>query len=295
MFVKAIETAGEFTRPIHWISRNYGSSIVIPGAATLFFVNTDGWALTCRHVVDLLASEKVIAEKYAAFKADLSATGRKVSEREHYRRVAQKHGYNTKTTLELKAAFPSSVAGNSLSFDWFGHPAADVALLHFLNCTSMLYPRAAVFPADTSALKQGKFLCRLGFPFPEFNNFAYDATADTINWTDTGRTETPRFPIEGMVTRHVGDTSGQAVGFEMSTPGLRGQSGGPAFDSEGKVWGMQCATSHLDLDFDVNQQVLRDGEKKLVTDSAFLHVGLCAHVDLLKDFMRQHHVAFTEA
>ena len=295
MFVKAIETAAAFTRPIHSISRNYGSSTVIPGAATLFFVNTDGWALTCRHVVDLLVAEKATADKHAAFKADLSTKSHSVSEKEHHRRVAQKHGYTPKTAVEVKVRLVGCVTDAAVKYDWFTHPTADVALLHFLNFTAIMYSGTAVFPVDAGSLKQGKSLCRLGFPFPEFNNFAYDAAADTINWMDTGKADSPRFPIEGMVTRHLLDASGRVFGFEMSTPGLKGQSGGPAFDTDGKVWGIQYATNHLDLDFDVDQEVFRNGEKKLVRDSAFLHVGWCVHVDVLKDFMRQHHVTFTEA
>jgi hypothetical protein len=100
------------------------------------------------------------------------------------------------------------------------------------------------------------------------------------------------FPIEGMLTRHLIAEQSQVVGFELSTPGLRGQSGGPAFDSDGKVWGMQSATNHLDLNFDVNMDVIRNGEKKKVHDSAVLHVGHCIHVDVLKSFMQQHGVAF---
>lgn len=46
--------AGEFTRPIHTIVRYFGSTDVHPGAATLFFINSDGWALTCRHVAEHL-------------------------------------------------------------------------------------------------------------------------------------------------------------------------------------------------------------------------------------------------
>ncbi len=81
----------------------------------------------------------------------------------------------------------------------------------------------------------------------------------------------------------------------MSTPGLRGQSGGPAFDPDTKVWGVQYGTNHLDLDFDVDQEVYRSGIKKKVKDSAFLHVGHCVHVDILKAFMTQHGVKFPEA
>jgi hypothetical protein len=98
-----------------------------------------------------------------------------------------------------------------------------------------------------------------------------------------------------MVTRRLRGADGNIFGFEMSTPGLRGQSGGPAFDIEGKVWGMQFATKHLDLNFDVDQEVLRQGTKKRVVDSAFLHVGLCIHVDILKSFMKDKGVRFSEA
>jgi hypothetical protein len=57
---------------------------------------------------------------------------------------------------------------------------------------------------------------------------------------------------------------------------------------------MQAATNHLDLDFDVDIEVLRDGKKRRIQESAFLHVGHCVHVDALKRFMREHNVAFQE-
>lgn len=174
------------------------------------------------------------------------------------------------------------------------HSKLDVALIQFRNFTRLLCTSFPVFAANGGDLKQGKFLCRLGFPFPEFLNYAYDSAANKIDWTNTGRMDTPRFPIEGMVTRHLVGEGGQVVGFEMSTPGLRGQSGGPVFDAEGVVWGMQSATNHLDLDFDVDQEVVRNGSKKRVSDSAFLHVGLCIHVDVLKSFMKENGVQFQE-
>ena len=104
---------------------------------------------------------------------------------------------------------------------------------------------------------------------------------------------TPRFPIEGMVTRHLLQNA-DTIGFEMSTPGLRGQSGGPAFDVDSCVWGMQSQTAHLDLDFDVNKEVVRGGKRKRIQNSPFLHVGHCLHVNVLKQFMREHDVAFQE-
>jgi hypothetical protein len=57
---------------------------------------------------------------------------------------------------------------------------------------------------------------------------------------------------------------------------------------------MQVSTTHLDLDFDVNTDLLRGGRKVHVTDYAFLHVGRCIDVTTLKDFMRSNSVDFSE-
>ena len=73
-----------------------------------------------------------------------------------------------------------------------------------------------------SQIKQGEFLCRLGFPFPEFNNFKHNETTDDIEWTNTGINGSPRFPIEGMVTRFLAEDN-KINGIEMSTHGLKGQ------------------------------------------------------------------------
>ncbi len=293
MFVKAIETAVEFTRPIHSVGRNYGSNIIQPGAATLFFVNSEGWALTCRHVAEQLVVGDQIEAKRQAFTKELDIGRGQKKEKQLLRELEKKYGFSKDTTFELLNRFMNCVEGN-LEFEIRVHERIDVALIRFYNYTRLLCDSFPTFAANSLNLRQGMFLCRLGFPFAEFSNFAYDNAADRIRWTDMGRIDTPRFPIEGMVTRHLVDETGQIVGFEMSTPGLKGQSGGPAFDAEGRIWGMQASTAHLDLDFDVNQEVLRNGVKKRIRDSAFLHVGHCIHVEVLKSFMRQHGVQFQE-
>ena len=292
MFVHAIETAAKFTRPIHSISRNYRSTAIHPGAATLFFVNPDGWSLTCAHVAHQLQVAEQILVKYQAFKNELASRRGEKTETKLLKDLELKYGYSEQITVELYSSFVNCIEGE-LKFMARRHKTLDVALLKF-ETNRLLCDTFPVFPRDTSGLKQGKFLCRLGFPFPEFTNFQYDETNNAIMWSETGQRDTPRFPIEGMVTRHVKDKEGNISGFEMSTPGLRGQSGGPAFDVDGKVWGMQAATGHLDIDFDVDQEVVRGGLPKRVQDSAFLHVGLCIHVDALKAFMRENDVQFQE-
>lgn len=293
MFVRAIEIATQFTRPIHTIERFYSLKEIYPGAASLFFVNSDGWALTCKHVANIFITADQFAKRKNAFENELAAMKGKKKEKQILRELEQKYQLSRKAIFEIKNRLVNCVEG-TLGWELIAHPNLDVALLHFKNFTRLLCTVFPIFPKDTTSLKQGKFLCRLGFPFPEFTNFEYIQHADTIDWTGTGRTETPIFPIEGMLTRHLVSENGQVMGFELSTPGLRGQSGGPAFDIDGKVWGMQSAINHLDLNFDVNKEVIRNGEKKNIRDSAFLHVGYCIHVDILKSFMQQHNVLFQE-
>ena len=292
MFVGAIETASKFTRALHSISRNYASTQVVAGAATLFFINSEGWALTCGHVADQIVVANEIGKKYTSYKNELASRMGEKKIKRLKQELSRKYGFSKNITVELQNRFMNCVEGD-LNLEIVRSKAFDVALVKFNNFTKLLCNSFPVFPKDTSGLKQGKFLCRLGFPFPEFTNFTYDDKIESISWTKEGRPDSPSFPIEGMLTRHL-VKDGNVIGFEMSTPGLRGQSGGPVFDSEGVIWGMQSATNHLDLNFDVDQEVFRNGLKKRVRDSAFLHVGHCVHVDVLKDFMNEHKVQFTE-
>lgn len=293
MFVTAIERASAFTRPIYSISRTWGSTDVIPGAATLFFVNREGWALTCAHVAKQFQIGSQLLARFKAYKAERASLGSTTKSRKDLRKLEKKHSLRKGMTVELHLSFVNCVEGN-LNVEIKIHSQYDMALLKFSGFRKLGCNTFPIFALDGQNLKQGKVLCRLGFPFPEFTNFEYDTASDEIKWTATGKNRTPQFPIEGMVTRRLLAGGDQLFGFEMSTPGLRGQSGGPAFDTDGRVWGMQSVTAHLDLNFDVDAEVLRDGQKRRVRDSAFLHVGHCIHVDILKEFMRESGVAFRE-
>jgi hypothetical protein len=55
MFVNAIEKVADYTRGPHTITREYDNNIVVHSAATLFFVNELGHAVTCKHVAVLIA------------------------------------------------------------------------------------------------------------------------------------------------------------------------------------------------------------------------------------------------
>jgi hypothetical protein len=256
-------------------------------------VNKDGWALTCRHVGAHLLNTETVNNRYASFKADYAAGQGKIKEKLLRKQLEQKYGFSEKAPVQIMNTFVNCV-DTLTTLDIRSHAEADLSLIHFNGFSQLNVNSFPVFAKTTSDLKQGKHLCRLGYPFPQFTNFKLDASSDSIAWTSSGRSDSPQFPIDGMVTRFLSGAQGQIIGFELATPGLKGQSGGPAVDFEGRVWGMQSATNHLDLDFDVEQDVFRDGVKKRVRDNAFLHVGHCVHIDVIKDFMLANGVAFAE-
>ena len=68
MFADAIDVVDHFTRPIHSILRLYGHNEIVPGSATLFFVNDDACAVTCKHVAEIIGQSDAIFGQYNAFR-----------------------------------------------------------------------------------------------------------------------------------------------------------------------------------------------------------------------------------
>lgn len=294
MFVNAIEKAAKFTRPIHTISRTYSGKSIIPGAATIFLINDEGYALTCKHVIELLIQSENVVKNYNSFKAERDKLPKDGKFKRALKGLLLKYKIDNNSTIQLKNTFLDCVDKMS-GFTWHLHPNYDLAILKFNDFTKVICDEYPKFKKNTSEIKQGEFLCRLGFPFPEFTNFKFNDQVDDIEWTKNGVNASPRFPIEGMVTRFLGDGKGGAYGIELSTPGLRGQSGGPLFDSDGVICGMQSRTKHLHLGFDIeNKEIISNGKSKKVNDYSFIHLGECIHVSAIKDFLTKHNVKFQE-
>jgi len=237
-----------------------------------------------------------INQTFIKFKSDLEKIPKDNKYKIRLRSLELSYQYTKETTVQLKNNFLNC-------FDKIEqiichvHPTLDLAILEFKGFNQLLYSGYAKFLRDSSSIKQGKYLCRTGFPFPEFNNFSHNPQTNDIEWTSSGNPNSPSFPIDGIVTRFIGAPDTQTIiGIEMSTPGLRGQSGGPLFDSEGIVYGMQYATNHLHLGFDIkDQEVVTDGKKSKISNYPFLHVGNCIHVDRIKEFLSQFRIDFKES
>jgi hypothetical protein len=63
-----------------------------------------------------------------------------------------------------------------------------------------------------------------------------------------------------------------------------GQSGGPLFDVDGVIWGIQSRTSFLDLGF--------SPEKEGSKEYQFMNVGLASHIQHVLALLDQHGVQY---
>jgi len=135
-------------------------------------------------------------------------------------------------------------------------------------------------------------LCKLGFPFHEIKT-SFDKAKNTFTLAP-GVLPLPFFPIEGICTRTVlagrsKDGRYEVKFLETSTPGLRGQSGGPIFDRNGTVWALQSRTAHFPLGF--SPKVKKGREE--IEENQFLNVGWGVHPELMVAFLRDNGIKFS--
>src|SRR5690606_14808187 len=294
MFVEALDQVDQFTRAIHFICRYHGSAEIIPQTATMFFVNEQGCAVTCKHVADNLIYSDKFYTRYLQFRKEFRYFEREKVAALEKKRLEEKYGLRSDSLIRIKSSFPDSVNGD-YRLVIHRHPVYDLAIVQFQGYSEIKYKGFARLLKDETKVRPGRTLCRLGYPFPEFSNYRFNKDTDDIEWSQNGKSSTPAFPIDGIITRQVADQNG-IFGIEMSTPGLKGQSGGPLFDTKGIVYGMQSATQHLHLGFDqVNREVISEGIRKRVSNFPFLNVGRCVHVRIIKEFLRAKKIKCYEA
>jgi S1-C subfamily serine protease len=290
MFAEAYKIASQFTRPVVISVRRFDGSLENSQAAFVI-LNKDGWIATAAHVFELgaehEANTKEIADydgKVAAIEGDTSATDKQKRKRK------DRLSPNRKWIMNISWWWGE----NSVSLqDFKVLPAADLAIgrLEPFDASKVLRYPVLKNPKN---LPGGTSLCKLGYPFSQVP-ITFDETTSRFTLSLDGLS-LPRFPIEGIYTRYLvvpnSDYRGHVIKFlETSSPGLRGQSGGPIFDSHGTVWAIQSHTVSLPLDF--NTKALRNGREEEVPQ--FLNVGVGVHPELLTEFLRDNGVAYEES
>jgi len=285
MFAAALRRVIPFTHPAI-ISKRLASGQVECACATFIVLNAEGWILTAAHVINELVAKQTHDRERAKYEADVAAivADARLNAKQRKREIAK---------LPRNPQWITNVAywwgADGVCADNFvGDPLTDLALSKLEPFDPAQVAAFPVFRDPANELVPGTSLCRLGFPFHEISA-TYDESADVFRLPD-GTLPVPRFPMDGIYTRgaiFLDKASGRRVEYvETSTPGLRGQSGGPIFDVEGRICGLQSRTNHLTLGF--SPVVKREGKE--VREHQFLNVGLGAHVKEILAFLQAHGV-----
>jgi hypothetical protein len=284
MFVNAIKKISSVTFPLI-ISKRFFSGKVESGCATFILLNKEGWILTASHVVETHF-------QYQKSQNELSVYNEKIKSIQSDVNLNEKHKRKKINKIQTNPEWITHMSfwwgRDGIVFDKFmGNKLMDIAVVKLKDFNTEIVSNYPVFKNPSEEMPIGTFLCRLGYPFP---------TIPTRFDEPTGRflienMQVPKFPIEGMHTRICvfRDEKGKKAKFiETSSPGLGGQSGGPIFDVNGHIWGIQSRTLHFPLGFSPK---VKRGDKE-VEENQFLNVGIGAHVDGIIDFLKKNSIYF---
>lgn len=281
MFQQACEQAARYTCPYVGLRRKHDGT-VFSTVAAFIVVNGAGWCLTAKHVFDEIArAQQSIAGVAGLDNALAALKTQKAGDAKHRNRESRKLEKQKADSLsnhvEIWAGGANWGTAKPRAMDIRVHPVADLAAFRlepFAPAPDQSYP-----VLRTSSLAPGLSVCRIGFPW-----HTVQADFANNNFEVKSGFPAPRFALDGMVSRFVVEErpdGAKSTLIQTSTPGLRGQSGGPLFDVDACLCGLQSSTTHLDLGFDATYQ--RDGESKV--ERQFLNVGQAVHVDEIAAFL----------
>jgi hypothetical protein len=292
VFAEACRRARGYTRPVLLsIQRHDGSCD--SGIGAFVVINADGWMVTAWHIAKMFGAMAESCEVAQEVESQLKA-------------IADDSTLTAKEKKKAKAAVkrpkPQAVRRCSALWGWpdvhveviEGVEVADLAVGRLVNFRPEYIDAYPVFKDPSRGFDVGTSLCRHGFPFhtitPQFNE------TTQLFELPAGSFPPPFFPIEGIYARTVNiDASGftpvPSYGLkylETSTPGLKGQSGGPITDRQGTVWGIQSQTRHYPLGFSPEVQ---DGKGR-TREHQFLNVGWGVHAETVLGLFREKGIQF---
>ena len=277
MFSDACEKAAGFTRPVIVSTRSVGGTVdAVCGSFVV--LNDKGWVITAGHLFD----------SFVKHQNDL-------------RKIKEVDGVNAGRESGSERPMekdPSWLVNHSFWWGRDGTRLVDVYVNRQVDlAVGMLEPfdPAGIghYPVfrDPKTMRPGTSLCRLGFPFAKVeSDYVEKQNAFRIK---KGVLPLSFFPNDGIHTRNVmngvsKDGDYELLYVETSTPGLRGQSGGPIFDRDCRLYALQVQTAHYPLGF---QPTVEENGKR-VTENQFLNVGLGVHAKTIMRILADREIDF---
>jgi hypothetical protein len=290
MFEKAYEAAKRYTRPAILISRIERGDIAT-GVGTFIVLNSDGWILTMAHILEPFIRwqrDRAALNEYARLKQEIENDA-SLSPGKRKHRISQlTYDSNWISHIDIILA-----RGPNAQLNVLIDGMADLALLKLPDISSLNITGFPVFGDPKKPIFPGTSLCRMGFPFHNIEGVTFNASTGHFNLPPIP--PLAFFPNEGIYTREqlvINAPSGRQIhNLETSSPGLRGQSGGPIFDTHGRIWALQSKTLSLPLGISCK---VKEGGKE-ITEHQFMHVGVGPHVSHIREFLDQNNVKYQSA
>lgn len=294
MFAEACTIAREFTKPIvisYRQSNGECNSII----GTIVVVNEDGWFVTAFHILKAIGDMTQSLNEYTR----LSALRKSIEENTDIKS-------NEKHRLLHQNKIPPTLITNFsvwcgydglLVSDLAGIPAVDLGVGRIVNFDGSLISTYPLFKDPNQPMVPGRSLCKMGFPFSSVKPIFKD---NPVSFQlPPGSVPLPFFPIDGIYTRATliglpntpqNNHSFPLLFLETSSPGLKGQSGGPTFDVHGNIWAIQVQTVSHALGFQGNSSMT--AKQKEHFEHQHFHVGLGVHSQTVVGFLTEKNITF---
>jgi len=280
MFSKAYVLASKFTFPVI-VSSRFFDGTVESGLATFVLINEQGWVLTAAHVVEPLNKIKQDRIEIENYQQQVASINQDVSL--NIKRKREKIGRLVKNDKWITNVSHWWGANGLIISSFVGSPFGDFALGKIENYTpdkTQVYPKFRQTKEDLL----GSSVCKLGFPLHHIKS-QWDIDKKLFILEENSL-PVPRFPIDGICARFqvtkFPDNS-ELKFIETTTPGLKGQSGGPIFDTDGNICAIQVRTIHYELGF--NTQSTENNKKQIVPQ--FLNTGIGISSESIINFLQK--------
>ncbi len=270
MFKKAIEIGSSFTRPLLTGKVLYKNREIINIIHTLIVLNKDGDVLTTKHIADLFLICSDINEVFNPIMHEMKDLKPK-----EIIKLEKKYGIKDDTIIMLHNIIVQiTPAFNNLNI--IKHPYLDLAIIKFAAVNRDIFDNFPIF--NLKDKKIGTAICNLGFAFPEYITFDYDKEKEKIIITNKVM-NFPLFPLNGIITRNIVDSSGSITMFETSSPCLSGQKGGPVLNKNGEIIGLL-----------IGNKSITDNENPEI----IMHLGVAINSKAITEFLDKHNISYNK-
>lgn len=287
MFAKAFDIARNYTAPVI-ISTKLIDDQVNCSCGAFVFLNNEGWIITVAHLFDSFL-------KWKNDEPELVKYFQSIKEIEQNSSLTQK--IKSKKIAKINKDH-QWITNHSF---WWGMNIVQLEEFKIFKEFDFAIGKLKEFNPESikhfpkiknpSNMKIGTSLCKLGYPFHDINA-TFDQQKNMFILAENVL-PLPMFPIDGLYTRNaIGgktkDGKYEIKFLETSTPGLRGQSGGPIFDIHGTIYAIQSRTNHLPLGF--SPIIQKNG--KDIEENQFINVGMGVHSETIAQVLTDNGIKF---